>query len=102
MKLASISFHEFGKVSHFSKWQQALTEKCPDADFFLVRIRKIRMRENSVFQDFSRSVVLPVILSDFLLLEFLFLRISEPWQNLRNMYDYSNTSIVFRMIYGIL
>lgn len=73
MKLASISFHEFGKVSHFSKWQQALTEKCPNTDFFLVRIRKIRMRENSVFQDFSRSVVLPEIL-----LEFLFLRIPEP------------------------
>ena len=52
--------HAFGSCSLF--WSLALREKCPNTEFFLVRIkseyRKIRTRKNSVFGATSHSDVL--------------------------------------------
>ena len=43
----------------FSLYNSALREKCPNTEFFLVRIqseyRKIRTRKNTAFRHFSRS-----------------------------------------------
>ena len=52
---------DFAKHAFLESALHTLHEKCPNMEFFLVRIQKIRTRNNSAFGHFSRSDRLPLL-----------------------------------------
>ena len=88
--------HKFGKASQFYEWQQILHGECSNTEFFLVRIGKIRTRENSVFLDFSSY---QRYFQNFYFQNFTAV---VKLRNLRNMCNFINAAIVFVLIYSIL
>ena len=78
-------------------WKRILFEKCPNTEFFLVRILsecdKIRTRKNSVFEHFSRSEFLgyfkgkrfsyPFLISAALFMHFRLKGYGEPRSEMR-------------------